>query len=103
MVTRQATSTVTELEEAPHSCLSVFEITSDTVTPKLLKGTALIEQAIGDQLEAAGQEMEATARQIVPVDTGFLRSTIYHKADPSELTLELGAKADYAFFRGIWN
>lgn len=75
-----------------------IKITSDTVTPKLIKGTALIKQAIGDQLAAAGQEMEATARQIVPVRTGFLQSTIYHKADPGELTLELGAKADYALY-----
>jgi HK97 gp10 family phage protein len=75
-----------------------IRITEDTVTPKLLKGIPLIKQAIGDQLEVAGAEMEATARQIVPVRTGYLQSTIYHKTDPGELTLELGAKADYALY-----
>lgn len=68
------------------------------MTPKLLKGTALIKQAIGDQLEAAGAVMEATARRIVPVRTGYLQSTIYHKTDPADLSLELGAKADYALY-----
>lgn len=69
------------------------------VTPKLLKGTALIKKAIGDQLEPAGQEMEATARQLAHVKTGYMRSTIYHKTDPGQLSLELGAKADYALFQ----
>lgn len=73
-------------------------IVSDTVTPKLIKGVALMQQAIANALDAAGAEMEATARQIVPVDTGFLRSTIYHKVDPDGLTLELGAMADYALY-----
>jgi HK97 gp10 family phage protein len=75
-----------------------IQITEDTVTPKLLKASAELKQAIQDAIEAAGQEMVATARQIVPVRTGYLQSTIYHKTDPGELTLELGAKADYALY-----
>lgn len=55
-------------------------------------------QGIQDGLEEVGVEMEATARQIVPVRTGFLRSTIYHNVDPTNLSLEIGADADYAFF-----
>ncbi len=49
-------------------------------------------------MEAAGADMEDTARQIVPVDTGFLQSTIYHNVDPVALSLEVGADADYAMF-----
>lgn len=75
-----------------------IQIIMDTVTPKLLKGTALIKQAIGDQLEAGGTDMEATSRRIVHVRTGYLQSTIYHKVDRNNLSLELGATADYAFF-----
>ncbi|MGA8856199.1 MAG: HK97-gp10 family putative phage morphogenesis protein [Candidatus Bathyarchaeia archaeon] len=75
-----------------------IQIISDTVTPKLLKASALIKQAITNELEAAGAEMEATARRIVPVRTGYLQSTIYHKTDPNDLSLELGAKADYALY-----
>lgn len=75
-----------------------ISITLDEVTPKLIKGIALMKQAIAAALEAAGAEMEATARQIVPVDTGFLQSTIYHKVDPNDLSLELGATADYAAY-----
>jgi len=71
---------------------------SDTVTPKLIKGMALMKQAIVDGLDNVGAEMEATARAIVPVRTGFLRSTIYHQVDPDGLTLELGALADYAIY-----
>jgi HK97 gp10 family phage protein len=73
-----------------------IRIVSDMVTPKLIKASTMMKQAIQDALDAAGQDMEATARQIVPVDTGYLQSTIYHKADPSGL--ELGATADYAAY-----
>ncbi len=75
-----------------------LRLVSDTVTPKLIKATALMQQGIVDGLETAGQDMENTATQIVPVDTGYLQSTIYHAVDPSILTLELGASADYAAY-----
>lgn len=73
-----------------------LQIVADTFTPKLIKATPLIKQAISDELESAGVEMEAQAREIVPVDTGFLQSTICHSA--KDLTLELGATADYSSF-----
>ncbi len=53
---------------------------------------------IAGVLEEAGQEMEATARQLVPVRTGFLQSTIYHKAGAEDLSMELGATANYAIY-----
>lgn len=75
-----------------------IQITSDTVTPKLLAALPLMAKGIRDGLEEVGVEMESTAKQIVPVRTGFLRSTIYHKLDPSNNSLEIGATADYAMF-----
>jgi HK97 gp10 family phage protein len=75
-----------------------LRIVSDTVTPKLIKAVPLIQQGIVDGLEMAGADMEAQAKDIVPVDTGFLQSTIYHNVDPASLTLELGATADYAAY-----
>jgi HK97 gp10 family phage protein len=75
-----------------------IQIVSDTVTPKLLAAVQLMAKGIQDGLEEAGTEMEATAKQIVPVRTGFLRSTIYHQVDPGDLTLEIGATADYALY-----
>jgi HK97 gp10 family phage protein len=75
-----------------------IQIVSDTVTPKLLAAVRLMAKGIQDGLEEAGAEMEATAKQIVPVRTGFLRSTIYHLVDSGALTLELGATADYALY-----
>ena len=76
-----------------------LQIVADTVTAKLTKAPRLIRQAVLDELETAGMEMESDARQIVPVDTGYLQNTIYHKVDVATLLLELGATADYAFFR----
>jgi HK97 gp10 family phage protein len=57
-----------------------------------------MQVGIQNGLEGAGAEMEDTARQIVPVDTGFLQSTLYHRVDPAALTLEIGATADYAMY-----
>ncbi|MGA2971905.1 MAG: HK97-gp10 family putative phage morphogenesis protein [Candidatus Bathyarchaeia archaeon] len=75
-----------------------IQIISDTVTPKLMAAAQLMTKGIQDGLEEVGVEMEDTARQIVPVDTGFLQSTIYHNVDPANLSLEIGANADYAMF-----
>jgi HK97 gp10 family phage protein len=75
-----------------------LRIVADTATPKLIKAAALLQQGIADGLEMAGADMESQAKDIVPVDTGFLQSTIYHNVDPASLTLELGATADYASY-----
>lgn len=75
-----------------------LQIVSDTVTPKLLAAVPLIRSGILNGLEEAGAGMEAEATSIVPVDTGFLQSTIYHNVDEGSLTLELGATADYSSY-----
>jgi hypothetical protein len=75
-----------------------IQIVSDTVTPKLLAAVRLMAKGIADGLEDVGGQMEGRATQVVPVRTGFLRSTIYHRVDRGALTLELGATADYALY-----
>jgi hypothetical protein len=78
-----------------------IQIVSDTVTAKLLAAKAEIQKAIATALEEAGTDMEAHSRQLVPVRTGHLQSSIYHTVDGMQL--ELGADADYTFFRGMWH
>lgn len=52
----------------------------DAYTQQVVEAFAngLMTGEILQNLEMVGAEMEAMARSIVPVDTGFLRSTIYH-------------------------
>ena len=50
--------------------------------------------------EAAVQDAAAEARRIVPVDTGYLRSSIFHAAERRRhgWSVTLGAEAHYAGF-----
>jgi HK97 gp10 family phage protein len=73
-----------------------LRVVLDTVTPKLVRAPNLLRQAIVDELETGGVEMEGDARTYCPVRTGYLQSTIYHNVDPEKLALEIGATADYA-------
>jgi hypothetical protein len=53
----------------------------DAYTQQVVEAFAngLMTGEVLQNLEDVGAEMEAMARSIVPVDTGFLRSTIYHQ------------------------
>jgi len=62
----------------------------------LQDGLANLEDSIGQALDQGGAQICDIARTIVPVRTGFLRSTIGYSADG--LTLELSASAYYAGF-----
>ena len=62
----------------------------------LQDGLANLEDSIAQALDQAGAQICDIARTIVPVRTGFLRSTIGYSADG--LTLELTASAYYAGF-----
>ena len=70
------------------------KIISDTVTPKLAAFAGKIEREIEAQLDVVGADMEDLARSLVRVRTGYLQSTIYHRA--TGFILEFGAEADYA-------
>lgn len=53
-------------------------------------------EALGEELDRIGGEMEADAKAIVPVRTGYLRSTIFHRLQG--LQMEFGAGAPYALY-----
>jgi len=71
-------------------------IIADTVTPKLAAFKGRIEHEVETELDPVGADMEDHAKSLVRVRTGFLRSTIYHKA--TGLVLDFGATADYASY-----
>jgi HK97 gp10 family phage protein len=72
------------------------KIITDTVTPKLAAFYGRLEGEVEAELDPVGADMEDHARSLVRVRTGFLRSTIYHKA--TGLVLDFGATADYASY-----
>ena len=55
-----------------------------------------VQTEIYRQLAAWASNIEATARQLVPVRTGYLQSTIYARI--SDWAAEVGAKAAYSAF-----
>lgn len=55
-----------------------------------------MQQHVHRQLEIWAAEVQALARQLIPVRTGYLKSTIYAKI--SEWVAEIGAEATYALF-----
>ena len=75
-----------------------LQVVQDTVSPMLRKLSADMHSVISNFLEETGQEMEGMSRGLVPVRTGYLQSTIYHKVDAGDLSMELGATADYALW-----
>ena len=71
-----------------------LKVVADTVTPKLAAFAGRLAQEVEMELDVVGADMEDLARSIVPVDTGALRDSIYHR--PAGLELEFGATMDYA-------
>lgn len=56
-----------------------------------------LEERIGDKVEQAGLEGEATAKQLAPVDTGALRNGIGFKMTDATAG-ELSSTVDYAAY-----
>jgi HK97 gp10 family phage protein len=56
-----------------------------------------IMETVDGELEDAAEEIADIARDLVPVDTGFLRSTI-HVERIDHLALQVRADAEYAAF-----
>lgn len=79
------------------SCFGI-QIVSDTVTPKLAAAVANMPGAINDMLDFAGEKLVEYAQRVVPVRTGFLRSSIGYTVDSSAFTLNFFAKAPYALY-----
>jgi len=72
------------------------EVDAAGVIGMLQDGLANLEDSIAQALDQGGAQICDIARTIVPVRTGFLRSTIGYSADG--LSLELTASAYYAGF-----
>lgn len=53
-----------------------------------------LQAAVAKRLDQLGEAMAGMSFDLVPVDTGYLQSTIYWTAEG--LQLEFGATADYA-------
>lgn len=75
-----------------------LQLVMDTVTPRLVGWTARLHYEIGQKLDVVGANMRDLAQSIVPVRTGFLRSTIYYSVTIDGMTIELGATAEYAVY-----
>jgi HK97 gp10 family phage protein len=79
------------------------QIVSDTLSPKLARlAKNLSPENIAAALEQVGVEILDVAFSLVPIDTGYLQSTLYSTVE--ELTLEVGATAEYAAYieYGTW-
>jgi HK97 gp10 family phage protein len=72
-------------------------IVEDTFTQKLAVASARLQEIAFNILDQGGAGIEAMGKDLAPVRTGYLRSTIYHKVEG--LSLEAGATADYAPFQ----
>ena len=57
-----------------------------------------LEEEIHNIVETAGDNMVSYAQGIVPVRTGNLMASIFSEVDPDDLSIALGATADYASF-----
>jgi HK97 gp10 family phage protein len=53
---------------------------------------------VAKEEDVVGQMMVDLAKQLVPVRTGFLQSTIMQEVDRDNITLTFGATAPYASF-----
>jgi HK97 gp10 family phage protein len=76
-----------------------FEISIDVredVTERTRGARERVRRGLRSGLEEAGAEIERYAKSIVPVRTGFLRSSIFHRASPTQLAV--GAAAPYALY-----
>ena len=73
-------------------------LVKDTVTPRLTGWAERLHYEIGQEFDVVGANMQDLARSIVPVRTGFLQSTIYYSVTVEDMTIELGATAEYASY-----
>ena len=76
----------------------------DTITVKLRGFRREMPRKVTDETLKVGKEMENYAKSIVPVRTGYLRSTIAFRAFEAPLMFWFGATAYYASYVefGTW-
>ena len=59
------------------------------------KALARVRQKILDRLDTAGKFVEDSAKLLVAVDTGNLRSSIHHVVNDQELSVRIGTPVEY--------
>lgn len=69
--------------------------TSITVTSRKFKVMSEVDKAIARALEICGGKAESYAKQLCPVDTGRLRSSITHQREGND-TEVIGTNVEYA-------
>jgi HK97 gp10 family phage protein len=62
------------------------------------KATRIVDDALDARMRKLGAEIKAIATGLVPVDTGYLKSTIYYRYFKDRRVLEVGARASYAWY-----
>ena len=62
------------------------------------RALAFVRNEAAKRLEAAGAKVAGRARDLCPVDTGYLKSTIGYTYNPATMTLVVHADASYAAF-----
>jgi HK97 gp10 family phage protein len=73
-----------------------IRLESETVSAKLAGVHERIVEEVGKEIDVVGADIEDMAKTLVPVRTGYLKSTIYHRVEG--MNLEVGAEADYAVY-----
>ena len=75
-----------------------FQLISDTLSKHLQQCTSeRLLYEVGQELDVVGANIVDVAKELVPVDTGFLQSSIYHQMI-DQGTVEVGAEAEYASY-----
>jgi HK97 gp10 family phage protein len=75
-----------------------FQLISDTLSEHLRRCTSeRLLYEVGQELDVVGANIVDVAKELVPVDTGFLQSSIYHQMI-DQGTVEVGAEAEYASY-----
>ena len=76
-----------------------IEINDQDFRDRIEKLDQVIQDAVQESLVQAANAMVLRARQLVPVRTGYLQSTIYAKAQ--QWQIDLCASASYAAFQEL--
>ncbi|MEM2122911.1 MAG: HK97 gp10 family phage protein [Candidatus Bathyarchaeia archaeon] len=71
-------------------------INATDVLQRLAKKNEQYRKALSEELDRVASGIEAAAKQLVPIRTGYLWSTIFHRTEG--LTARVGAAAHYAVY-----
>ncbi|MBS7646145.1 HK97 gp10 family phage protein [Candidatus Bathyarchaeota archaeon] len=73
-----------------------MRIEATDVLRRLARKSEEYRKALSEELDRVASGIEATAKQLVPIRTGYLWSTIFHRIEG--LTARVGAAAHYAAY-----